>query len=67
MLAVVDGQDRIIIWNGDTGEINSISVCTPVSKLLFLASHLQWRFDGKLIVTSSDQSSTILELPSLQR
>lgn len=64
ILAIVDGQDCVALWNADEKILRSLSVCTPVSRLLFQARHLHWRHDGKVMVASSEQNSTILELSS---
>lgn len=65
ILAVVNGEDSVVLYNADKGELDSLSVCTPVSRLLFQAIHLSWRHDGKAIAVSSERNSTLLELSSL--
>lgn len=63
VLAVVDGQDCVVLWNADEANLSCSSTCTPVTKMLFQANHLNWRYDGKMLVTSSEQNSSVLEVP----
>ncbi|KAJ1524402.1 hypothetical protein ONE63_010902 [Megalurothrips usitatus] len=64
VLAVVDGQDSVILWNASEEQLTSLSVCTPVSRMLFQAKHLSWRHDGSVLAVSSDQNSTVLGVRS---